>query len=429
MKEKVWTSSVFALLAGLFTFAANDWKVPWVGTPARGPDWCAAHETALSTCELCNPKLARGGTYTLKERDPKEGECPNTVVRVHLGPGVAEEIGLATLTVEMRPVSESLRRNAETMFPPSHYARVAPRIPGIVREIKAVLGQDVEAGAVLAVLESAEFAQAKADYLQALAVLHLREKTHEQEKTLFDKKITTGRELLQAATDLEEARLAVRRENQRLSVLGVTADQVKILTETEDTSPLLEVRAPFAGRIVEVAAVPGERAGPEKPLFYVACLERFWIAIDAYEADLSKIEKDQRVTFTVEGFPGKRFPGRVLAIGGEVDDRTRTVRVYADVKNVDGLLRARMFGRAEIAVKPPEPKLLVPKESVQHDGDCYLVFVSPVPNVFQARKVEIGTVYEGGYEIAGGLAPGEKIATTGSFLLKAEVLRSQMGAG
>jgi cobalt-zinc-cadmium efflux system membrane fusion protein len=103
--------------------------------------------------------------------------------------------------------------------------------------------------------------------------------------------------------------------------------------------------------------------------------------------------------------------------------------VIADVKNLDSLLRARMFGKAEISVKPPEPKLLVPKDAVQNAGDCNLVFVSTSKDVFQARKVHLGAAYEGGYEIAGGLAAGEKIVTKGSFLLKTEVLRGQMGAG
>ena len=429
MKQNGLTLVVFVLLIGLFAFAANDWKIPGARKPTHGSDWCEAHGTALSTCEKCNPKLSRGGTYTLREREPKEGECPNTLVRIHLGPGVAESVKLAMTPAELRPVAETLRANAETLYPPSRYSRVAPRIPGVIREVKAILGQDVDAGAVLALLESPDFGQAKSDYLQSLAILNLRQKTHEQEKSLFEKKITAGRELLQSTTALEESRLAVQRAAQKLSALGLSAEQVKELAEKQDTSALLEVKAPFAGRVVEASAVPGEMSAPEKPLFSVAAIERLWIAIDVYDTDIAKVEKDQRVFFVVEGLPGKRFPGKVVATGGEVDDRTRTVRVFADVKNVDGLLRAKMFGRAEISVKPPESKLLVPKEAVQNDGDCYLVFASPTPDVFQARKVQIGTVYEGGYEIAGGLASGEKVVTQGSFLLKTEVLRGQMGAG
>ena len=118
-----------------------------------------------------------------------------------------------------------------------------------------------------------------------------------------------------------------------------------------------------------------------------------------------------------------------MAIGGEVDDRTRTVPVFVEVKNSRRLLRSRMFGQAEIVVKRPEPTLLVPNAAVQSDGDCNLVFVSPGKDVFQARAIEVGAVYQGGYEVLSGLAEGERVVTTGSFLLKTEVLRGQMGAG
>lgn len=429
MRQNVVTAGVFVLLIGLFAFAANDWKAPWAGKPAHGQDWCEAHQTALSTCEKCNPKLARGGTFTIREREPKPGECPNTLVRITLGPGVIEHIHLQFHTLETRVVTETIRANAETLYPPARYARVAPRIPGIVREVKAILGQEVEPGETLAVLESAEFGQAKADYLLALSVLNLKQERYTQEKTLAEKKITAGRELLQAGAEFEEAKLSLRRSGQRLSALGVPQDKLKELAEKQDTSSLLEVPAPFKGRIVEASAVPGDTAGTEKPLFAVAAVDRMWVAIDVYESELGKVEKDQKAVFTVEGLPGQRFPGKVVAIGGEVDDKTRTVRLFADVKNVDGLLRAKMFGRAEVSVRPPEPKLLVPKIAVQSDGDCRLVFVSPAPGIFQARKIEIGAVYENGFELLGGLAAGEKVVTTGSFLLKTEVLRGEMGAG
>jgi cobalt-zinc-cadmium efflux system membrane fusion protein len=429
MRENILTAGVFVLLIGLFTFAANDWKAPWGGKVDPGKDWCEAHHVTMSTCEVCNPKLARGGTQILKEREPREGECPNTLVRIHLGSDAARKVDIALHSVEARPVAETLGATAETSFPPHRHARVAPRIPGVIREVKVLLGQEVATGAVLAVLDSPEFGHAKGEYLQALSLLKLRRKTFEQEKALLERKITSGREALEAETNFEEARLSVNRAGQRLSALGLSPDQVKAVADTQDTSALMEVTAPFGGSVVDAVAVPGETASPDKPIFGVAAMDRLWISIDVHEADLPKVAKDQRVTFTMEGLPGQKFPGRVVAIAGEVDDRTRTVKVISEVKNLQGLLRARMFGRAEITVKPAEPILLVPKEAVQNDGDCTLVFVTHAPGIFQARKVQVGRAFEGGFEILGGIVAGDKIVTTGSFLLKAEILRGQMGAG
>lgn len=400
--KQVPTILVLAALAGAFA---------WVAWPRKDEE-----------VQPPDPKTERGGTTVIREREPKEGECPNTLVRITLAPGVSEEVKLGFHEAKEVTVAETIQANAESQYPPSQYARVAPRLPGVVREVKALLGQDVQEGEVLAILDSPDLGRAKQDLLQALSALKLREETYKQEKELFDKKIGTARELLQATTLLEEAKLTVSQARYRLAALGITSDPT-------DTSGLLDVTAPFAGRVVEASAVRGETATTEKAIFSVAATERLWISIDVYESDLAKVEKDQKVTFHVEGLPGKKFPGRVVAIGGEVDDRTRTVRVFAEVKNVQGLLRANMFGRAEISVKPAEPKLLVPREAMQYDGDCWLVFVSPVKNVYQARKVEIGAVYGRGYEIVGGLAAGEKVVTTGSFLLKTEVLRGQMGAG
>jgi len=425
----VLTLGVFVLLAGLFAFVANDGKAPWAEDPDHGEDWCATHETVLSTCEKCNVTLARGGTFSIQEREPEDGECPNTLVRITLAPGAAASVDLEFHTVGSETISERIIANAETRYPPSKYARVAPRIPGVIREVKATLGEEVEAGAVLAVIESTAFGEAKALYLQALAVLDLREQTWEREKGLFEKKISSKGDLLTAKTELAEASLALKRATQKLSSLGLAPVQIEGLSGGGDTSTRLKVVAPFAGKVVEASAVIGETATPERPIFCVAAMERLWLSVDVYERDLARVEVGQRTWFRVEGIPGRRFPGRVVAIGGEVDDRTRTVPVFVEVKNTKRLLRSRMFGQAEIVVKRPEPTLLVPRAAVQSDGDCNLVFVCPGKDVFQARAIEVGAVFERGYEVLGGLTEGERVVTTGSFLLKTEVLRGQMGAG
>jgi cobalt-zinc-cadmium efflux system membrane fusion protein len=428
MKQNALTIGVFAALIALFAFAANDWKLPGAGKPAHGADWCEEHQIEESKCEKCHPALARGGTTLSKLREPAPGECANTVLKITLTAEVAKQAGLQVATLENRTISESIRANAETMYAPSRFTRVATRVAGVIREVRAGLGQEVEAGAALAVVESADFAGAKADYLQAIATLDLRRQRCDQETVLFEKKITAGRELLEAKTSLEEAKLALLRASQKLAVAGLSAAQIEEVAAKRDTSGLLEVTAPFKGVVVDVAAVAGETAAPERPLFSVADLERVWLTIDVTEADLAKIEKEQKVSFTVEGMP-ETFRGRVVAVGGEVDDRTRTIRVVAELKNPKGLLRAKMFGRADLQVKPAEAKLLVPRVAVQNDGDCTLVFVAVGTGSFQARKVEIGAAYGAGYEVLGGLAAGESVATTGSFLLKTEVLRGQIGAG
>ncbi len=425
----VFTVAVLAALGLLFAYVKNDWKAPWAEPPAHGEDWCEAHGVALSECEQCNIELQRGGTFSVAEREPEEGECPNCLVRITLAKGAAEEIGLESTPVKLQAVSERLEANAETMYQPSAYARVAPLITGIVRTVPVQLGQEIEAGAVLAVIESTQMGQAKAQYLNRLELLALRKERHAQEKALFEKKLSLRSKMLDAEALVSEAQLEVQGSAQRLAGLGLSSDAIAKLGRTKDTSSTVEVVAPFDGMVTEVNTVIGERASPDKPVVAVADMSRMWIAIDIYEQDLPRVEIGQRAYFRLPALPSTRFRGKIVASAGAVDERTRTIRFYADVKNRQGLLRANMFGKARIVIKPAEPKLLIPKAALQDDGDCKLVFVQLKEDVFRSRGVEVGAVFENGYEVTAGLQEGDRVVTTGSFLLKTEILRGQIGAG
>lgn len=427
--ERILTPLVLTTLVGLFVLTANDWKLPWASSARPvGVEWCEPHDVELAECEICNPALARGGTQVTQLRDPEVGQCPNTTLRVTLGEGVADSIGLELVTVEVQQVEEKLHANAETGFLPGHYARVAPRVSGAIQEVRVTVGQEVSEGSVLAIVDSPQLGLAKSEYLQALSNQKLQQTIHDSKKSVYPK-ITTRRQMAEAEAMQEAANVSVRLQEQRLATFGLSTEQVASVKECQSASTLLEVKSPFDGTVVSLSAVRGEIATPDRPIFGVADMSRMWLVLDVYEQDLSKVEVGQKVRFVVDGLVGMHFPGKVVAVGGEVNEHARTIQVYADIKNRDELLKANMFGRAEIRVRPAEPKLLVPRSAVQDDEDCQLAFVSPSKNTFLPTKVELGAAYSGGFEVVGGLASGDRVVTTGSFLLKTEILRGQIGAG
>jgi cobalt-zinc-cadmium efflux system membrane fusion protein len=116
-------------------------------------------------------------------------------------------------------------------------------------------------------------------------------------------------------------------------------------------------------------------------------------------------------------------------IASEVDDRTRTLAVRAELPNEDGLLRAKMFGTARVVLRGNEEVLAVPESAVQTDGCCQLVFLREEETVFAPRKVVLGASANGFVEIKDGLSEGVVVASTGSFLMKTEILKSSIGAG
>jgi RND family efflux transporter MFP subunit len=154
-----------------------------------------------------------------------------------------------------------------------------------------------------------------------------------------------------------------------------------------------------------------------------------WVAAEVSPGQVERIRLDQEMTFVPDGSLGEPFVGKVSWISTEVNEKTRTVQVRAEVANPDGRLLARAFGRATIAVRSSPSALVVPEESVQPDGDRSLVFVRINDEVFRPRAVTLGARFGGFVEVLSGLSPGETVASRGSYVLAAQANRGKLGAG
>ena len=156
-----------------------------------------------------------------------------------------------------------------------------------------------------------------------------------------------------------------------------------------------------------------------------------WLWIDVYEADIAKVALGQAVAFVVSGRrDGGRHEGQVTWVGTEVNERTRTTRVRAEVENPDGRLRANQFGRAEIRVGAEHKAVVVPKAAVQRKDKADLVFLPEGEGVYRPQRVLTRPTDRGDVvEVTWGLKPGQRVVTTGAFLLKTEIMKGAIGAG
>jgi cobalt-zinc-cadmium efflux system membrane fusion protein len=270
---------------------------------------------------------------------------------------------------------------------------------------------------------------AKAEYLQALASLDMWERNYAREKRLLEKKVATERDVLEAETKLTESRIALSKASQRLRNLGLTDAQLGDVAKKKDASSLLPLLAPFSGVVVDRSAVTGEVVDTQRSLLSVADTSKMWAMLDIYESDVQKISIGQSVVFAAEGLPDEQRGGYVDWISSHVDRRTRTLKVRAEISNQDGLLRSGMFGKAIITVRRNEAALVVPKDAVQWEGCCNVVFVKRSETSFEPRKVKLGYETDRFFVVEQGVNKGETIVTTGSFLLKTEILKGSIGAG
>jgi cobalt-zinc-cadmium efflux system membrane fusion protein len=168
--------------------------------------------------------------------------------------------------------------------------------------------------------------------------------------------------------------------------------------------------------------------GGDEALFEVVDTSSMWAEVDVPEAALALVRSGQPVTIRLRPLGERTFEGTIQSIAPEIDPHTRTARARVPLENPDGVLRANMYGEAQIALEG-ERSVVVPRSAVQRAKGRDFVFVRQISSEFEARRVKTGARDGEHVVIHEGVRPGEQVVTTGSFLLKTEILAGSIGAG
>lgn len=216
---------------------------------------------------------------------------------------------------------------------------------------------------------------------------------------------------------------------ERVRFLGLPEALKGSMDSSTTTANLIPIIAPFDGIVVNREVVAGEGVDISSTLFVVADISQMWVMLNIRQEDASTVVLGQTVFFRPDGTPDGSVTGKLSWISTAVDEKTRTVMVRADVANPDGGLRAHCFGRGHIVIRESPTAAAVPTEAIHWEGCCHVVFVRLTDEIFQVRKVRLGTQSGPYTEIIVGVVPGEVVATQGSHVLKSEMLKSKLGAG
>lgn len=187
-----------------------------------------------------------------------------------------------------------------------------------------------------------------------------------------------------------------------------------------DPPPRVTFTAPFDGVVIDRHAVLGETVDPEKHLMEIVDLSEVYAEGRVYEGQIAALAIGQSVRVTVESFPEEVFVGNLELLSGALDRDTRTLRVWARIKNAGGRLRPNMRATLRIAVGSVGLALAVPNESILGDAGEKFLFVESEndPLTFERRRVILGARDDRYTEIIEGVFPGDKVVTQGSYQLQ-----------
>ena len=300
-------------------------------------------------------------------------------------------------------------------------------VGGVVRRVNAELGQNVRQGQTLAVVFSDDLAKAQSEYLSTIAELEEHHKHHARTMKLVEIGAASREELEQATTKLRTAEAAVASQRQRLLLLGLPAQRISQLNSSAQVTSEVSLQAPVSGTVTSRSVNPGEVITADKELLRVSDLSSVWVIAQVYEKELGKIRIGSGASITTDAYPGRVLRGQVSYIDPVIDQTTRTAQVRVELANPGQLLKLGMFVNVAFAtvgaagVTTP----VVSKIAVQNVNNQQVVFVSTKEsNVFVMRPVRLGLETDGFFPVLEGLTVGDQVVTEGSFLLRAEWLKS-----
>ena len=375
---------------------------------------------AAALLPLCmGLSAAAHGEKPVTDADHHEDTIALTPAQIEAGQFAIAEVGGGELGKRLR-VPGSIVPSGDRI------ARVAVRLVGTVAELRKRLGDRVEVGDVVAVIESREVADAKSEYLAARLVFDLQDTLFNRSTRLFDSKVLSENDYLRARTTFADARVKIDTARQKLFALGLTADQIEALPQQPvETLRRQDLRAPIAGRIaerrVEIGALVG-REGLESELFVIVDASVVWADLAIPATDLDKIREGQEITITAGGEPS---PATIMFVSPLLDKDTRAARVVASVDNAAGKWRPGAFVTADIPIETEPAAQVVPVAALQTLNGESIVFVRTTDG-FEARKVGVGRRDARIAEITTGLAAGERVATRNTFILKADLGKSEV---
>ena len=202
---------------------------------------------------------------------------------------------------------------------------------------------------------------------------------------------------------------------------GVTSSAISEMRRTGIPRRSITIAAPISGTVMEKPAVAGMHFAAGDTLFKTTDLSTVRVLAQVSERDLAGLHAGQAAKITFRDDPNSSFAGQVSFIYPEINAETRTAQVRIAVANPDGLLRIGQYADVSIEASASDrTALAIPESAVIDDGTRQIAFVSLPGGLFQPRNLVLGARANGYAEVRSGLSEGERIVTSGNFLVDAE---------
>lgn len=371
--------------------------------------------------------LARCGPEPQEqEQDPNAAPPPSVAGRhaaspqiVRLDANQARDLAIATVGLKRQSLTYRIEAPGVVFPAPENISVVSAPVNGRIVSIGAHEGESVRKGQELLALESLEFSDLLAEFIQARAELSYQESQRERIRVLVEKKISPQSALEKVQADFDRADAAHRAALSRLMAVGVTLEEVDKWRTDNTLNPHLRMYAPISGSIAQHLIDLGQAVTAYQKLLTIVDLRQ--VKIEGYVSpeDGAAIRSGDSVEISLKDDPDRVIRSRVTSVNPTLDERSRSITVYIIVPSSGGWPKPGENVRLSIAATTTGPVIAIPAQAIVYDGNTPTVFVRRDSLTYEKRPVRLARP-SGEYSIVQeGLNEGERIAVSQLFSLKA----------
>jgi RND family efflux transporter MFP subunit len=316
-------------------------------------------------------------------------------------PEKQQMIGVQYGEVASRQLSRTIRAVARVAYDETRITRVHSKIAGWIEHVSVdFTGDLVRKGQPLLSIYSPDLVATQDEYLLAL-------KARDRLGNSPFNDVSAG-----AGSLLEAAR-------RRLQLWDLTDEQIAELEKTRKPSKAIVLYSTATGFVITRNAYERQRIVPETELYSIADLSTVWAITDFYEFESPLVRVGEAATMTLTSFPGRVFRGKIAYIYPQLDESTRTLKARIEFPNPDFALKPDMYANVELRIEYGK-RLSVPEEAILDSGSEQLVFVAREGGYFEPRRVRLADKVDGQIIVLSGLKAGERVVTSGNFLVDSE---------
>ena len=358
--------------------------------------------------------------------------------QVKLTPEQQSASGVSVGTAELKPMAEVLTTSAQIEVPTGRSAQVMPPVAGYVEVPSSgipVIGSQVQRGRVMAVVRQAYSAtdrlqllvnpqDADAGVKTAQAQRTLAQAQLDRSRRLFQDKIAPLKQVQQDEAALQTAEVAYQNAVDRA---GNYKAALSSNSPQGGAGPAqFVVAAPISGFVETAEVTPGQWVDPSRPLFSLVDTSTVWVKVPVPEAQLGMVGQSNSGELTASAYPGRVFRVRRVASSPVVDPSTHTATIIYEVANPRGDLKPGMVAAVRLVSSHIARTLAIPEAALVREPGETVVFLQIAPDRFQRQPVTVAFLNQGEAAIQSGVAPGQKLAISGSSMLESQLQKGRI---